>query len=201
LPQQTTKSWLAQLHEITGWGLSHISCYELTAELETGLGRLVGNGSVTLPDNGAELFDETEKALEENGYEHYEVSNYAKPERECIHNIGYWEYRDYLGFGAGASSSTCGERWENVKSIERYIKKVSECGAAILKKEVLTNNMVVTERFMLGLRMKEGVLFDNTLASPALEAMVADGLIQLTGGKIKATKRGWRLLDTVLAGL
>ncbi len=201
LPGQTTKSWLAQLHEITGWGLNHISCYELTPEKGTPLGRLVENGSVTLPDNGVEIFDETERLLEEKGYEHYEVSNYAKPGYECLHNLGYWEYRDFLGFGAGAHSSIGGKRWGNAKSVENYITKISGSGSAIEREEVLSQDMMATERLMLGLRLKEGVLFDKALVSPAMKALEVDGLIQIACGKIKATKRGWRLLDTVLASL
>jgi len=201
LPGQTIDEWTAELNEAAGWGLTHISCYELTPEEATPLGKAVDAGNVELADSGATFFDATEETLKNAGFTHYEISNYARPEQECVHNIGYWEYRDYLGIGAGAHGFMRGERWENLRDIEKYIASVSGKGTAEMRRETITQDMALSERLMLGLRMKDGIVFDASGINAGMKKMMYDGLLTYSNGRLKCSAKGLRLLDSVLAGL
>ncbi len=201
LPGQKVDGWLGRLAEVASWDVSHMSCYELTPEKGTPLWQKVKEGEVTLPRESEIFFDETERFLEGEGFIHYEISNYAKSGFECIHNLGYWEYRDYLGAGAGASGKAGAMRWENIKGIDSYIKRVAQGGAGTENEEGLTDHMIVTERQLLGLRLKGGIRLDEALASPKTDRAIADGFLEIEGDNLKATKRGWRILDSVLANL
>ena len=201
LPGQTMKSWMAQLREIMSWGVRHVSLYQLTAEHGTPLGRRVADGSVSLPDDGAEFFDASEALLESFHFDHYEISNYARPGYECSHNVGYWENRDYLGVGAAAHSKLDGRRWANGKSVESYIKETLRSGPTVVENEKLTPQMIETERLMLGLRLRRGVPVDETAITTKIEQMIADGMLEIEEGRLRASRRGWRLLDSMLARL
>ncbi|MBI5815222.1 MAG: radical SAM family heme chaperone HemW [Nitrospinae bacterium] len=201
LPGQTMDEWLTGLETAAGWGISHISCYELTPEEATPLGRAVKAGEVNLAENGVKLFDATESALENRGFVHYEISNYARPGRECVHNLGYWKYRDYIGVGAGAHGFINGGRWENVRDIETYISQTGDSGMAVKRAEKVTGEMEWTERLMLGLRMKNGIPFGGAQITDKIKSMISGGMLEYAGGNLRATAKGWRLLDSVLANV
>lgn len=201
LPGQKLDEWLGQLADVASWGILHMSCYELTPAKGTPLWQKVKEGALALPENSEIFFDETESFLTGEGFNHYEISNYARAGRECLHNLGYWEYRDYLGAGAGASGKSGSRRWENFTGIDSYIKNATRKGVGIHNEEKLTAEMIVTERLLLGLRLKGGLRFDEALASPKIDSAIAGGLLEIDGDKLKATKRGWRILDSVLASL
>jgi oxygen-independent coproporphyrinogen III oxidase len=114
---ESIASWRRTLDEAVGLGPEHLSCYALTIERGTPLGRAVIAGEVPGPDPDlqAEMYDLTCHVLGAAGYRHYEVSNWARPGHECRHNLGYWEGRSYLGLGAGAHSFRAGRRWWNVR--------------------------------------------------------------------------------------
>ncbi|VAX22009.1 Hypothetical radical SAM family enzyme in heat shock gene cluster, similarity with CPO of BS HemN-type [hydrothermal vent metagenome] len=201
LPGQNVTGWLKELEELTTCELNHISCYQLTPEPGTPLGRQVAKGSIELPEAGAEFFNKTERFLKKREFGHYEISNYAKPGYESVHNTGYWEYRDYIGVGAGAHSAMEGERWANVKSIAPYIAKVRRCGRAVYKSEKLTSEMIQTEQLMMGLRLKKGIPFDGIAMTEGITKMLSTGMLKKTRTRLLATAKGWRVLDSVLAEL
>ena len=110
----------------------HVSAYALTIEPSTPLGRKVQHGAVPPPDPDlqADMFELACEVLGDAGYQHYEVSNWAKPGFACVHNLGYWERRPYLGLGAGAHSYRDDRRWWNVRPPEEYLSLVEAGHAA-----------------------------------------------------------------------
>jgi len=202
LPGQSVGGWIEELEEVTtSFQLSHISCYQLTPEPGTPLGRQVARGSIELPTAGSEYFDKTEWFLKKRGFGHYEISNYARPGYESVHNAGYWEYRDYIGIGAGAHSLMEGERWANVKSIDSYIARAQKTGRAVRRKENLTKQMIQTERLMMGLRLKKGISLEGITITEGITKMINERLLKRTKNRLLATAKGWRVLDSVLTEL
>lgn len=201
LPGQDVGQWLRELDELAALGPDHVSCYQLTPEPGTPMHRRAAAGRLALPEDGLEMFDGAERLLRKHGYNHYEVSNYARPGFECLHNLGYWEYRDYMGFGAAAHGTINGVRWANVKSIESYIERVARTGRAVRREETVTAEMERTERLMLGLRLRGGVTFDKDEVTGGIANMISAGFLEISGGRLRATRRGWRTLDSVLAAL
>ena len=201
LPDQSVLQWNEDLMEAVGLGLDHISCYQLTPEMGTILGDKVQRGIIALPQETADYFDSAEKILMKAGYIHYEISNYAKKGRECVHNLGYWEYRDYLGIGSAAHGMVDGQRWANVQDPARYISRIKASGRGAYHTENLTPEKIRLERLMLGLRLKKGILLDGMEITPEIKSLVKKGLLRLPKGRLAATPKGWRLLDSVLAAI
>jgi oxygen-independent coproporphyrinogen-3 oxidase len=201
IPGQTVERWPERLREAADWGVTHMSCYELTPEPGTRLAVAVARGEVILPENGADFFDETERTLESLGFVHYEISNYAKPGFECAHNIGYWEYRDYIGAGSGACGTMGGVRTENVRDPDKYVERVETSSTAVSREERLTPDNMRLERLMMGLRLKDGVQLAKVEITKNIETLVNDRFLEIHGGRLKATARGWRVLNLVLGDL
>ncbi|MGK7344245.1 MAG: radical SAM family heme chaperone HemW [Candidatus Nitrospinota bacterium M3_3B_026] len=200
LPGQTMKDWMTQLREAMTWGLSHLSLYQLTPERGTPLETKVREGNVALPppEETAELYDAAEDLLASFNFRHYEVSNWARPGRECAHNMNYWENGDYLGLGAAAHGKIDGKRWENERSVEGYIERTLKTGSAVAETEKLTPGLVRMERLMMGLRLEKGVPVEEIEITPAIGEMIAEGMLEVRFGRLAATSRGRRLLDSVL---
>lgn len=198
IPGQKLEGWAERLREVVDWGVTHISCYELMPEHGTPLAVAVSHGEVKLPETGADFFDETELALESLGFIHYEISNYAKPGFECVHNIGYWEYRDYIGAGAGACGTMRGFRTENLRDPEKYIERVETSSGAVSKEERLTPENMRLERLMMGLRMKDGVQLAGVEITKNIVMLISDGFLEIHGDRLMASARGWRVLNLVL---
>jgi oxygen-independent coproporphyrinogen III oxidase len=126
LPEQTLTTWQTTVKRILDLGAEHISAYALTLEHGTPFGRWASKGLLPLPDPdlAAEMYEWLSETLEANGYVHYEISNWAKPNRECKHNLQYWRGLPYLAFGAGAHGYANGYRYSNVLRIKTYIERL-----------------------------------------------------------------------------
>jgi oxygen-independent coproporphyrinogen-3 oxidase len=165
-----------------------------------------------------------EAALEAAGFEHYEISNYAKPGARSRHNLGYWLGRSYLGLGCGAwgtlGSGTSRYRYRNTPSPERYLAARSSFATADLQREgALVANFeeipaetALAERIMLGLRLAEGVDLERTaseLETPlwtperarARDKLVAQGKLTLSAGVAAIPKNRWLFADGIIAEL
>jgi len=201
LPGQPLARWIAQLEEAVTWGLVHLSCYELTVEPSTRLARMVSSGKITHRGDNLEFFKSTERTLGRHGFMHYEISNYAMPGGECLHNLGYWRYGDYLGVGAGAHSKISNRRWANIKSIDGYMTRIARDGKAVYRAEVLSPEMARYEKLMLGLRLKEGILEHDISPTPELDALVSEGCLKRSSGRLRVSDGHWPLLDSVLERL
>ena len=158
LPGQTCESWKETLSRVTDLDPEHISAYSLIIEEGTPFGERYGSeeGRKLLPDEDSEreMYHETKRFLKDCGYERYEISNYAKPGRECRHNIGYWTGVPYLGLGLGASSYLDGCRFTVNPDMKQYLEEKPGMFADI---EKLTKNDMEEEFFYVGLRMTAGV--------------------------------------------
>lgn len=158
LPGQTCESWKETLSRVTNLDPEHISAYSLIIEEGTPFGERYGSeeGRKLLPDEDSEreMYHETKRFLKDCGYERYEISNYAKPGRECRHNIGYWTGVPYLGLGLGASSYLDGCRFTVNPDMKQYLEEKPGMFADI---EKLTKKDMEEEFFYVGLRMTAGV--------------------------------------------
>jgi len=158
LPGQTCESWKETLSRVTDLDPEHISAYSLIIEEGTPFGERYGSeeGRKLLPDEGSEreMYHETKRFLKDCGYERDEISNYAKPGRECRHNIGYWTGVPYLGLGLGASSYLDGCRFTVNPDMKQYLEEKPGMFTDI---EKLTKKDMEEEFFYVGLRMTAGV--------------------------------------------
>ncbi len=159
LPDQTWQQWQEDLVTAMEYAPRHISCYTLTVEPGTGLNDLVQGGEITIPedDSTASLFLKTGEYLREQGFNRYEISNFAVPGSECRHNLHYWRIEPYLGFGPAAHSFDGVKRSWNSANLSSYIMKLESGQSPVEGTELLTALERVNERIGFGLRMAEGL--------------------------------------------
>lgn len=198
LPGQTCESWKDTLKRVTDLEPEHISAYSLIIEEGTPFGEKYGSeeGRKLLPDEDSEreMYHETKRFLRECGYERYEISNYAKPGRECRHNIGYWTGVPYLGLGLGASSYMNGSRFAVSSDMQQYL---GEKPGTFTDVEKLTKKDMEEEFFYVGLRMTAGVSlseFERRFGVTAKE--VYPGLMETFVEEKAAEFRGDRFVLT-----
>ncbi len=160
IPDQTPESFAETLKKVVSLNPEHISIYSLKIEEGTPFDKI--KDTLVLPDEDAEcqMYSEAVAFLEENGLEQYEISNFAKPGRQCVHNLRYWNCEEYIGFGPGAHSYFGDRRFAYKRSTEDYVKNMEYPGSV---KDILSENYEIkaTERIgeyvMLRMRLKEGV--------------------------------------------
>jgi oxygen-independent coproporphyrinogen-3 oxidase len=207
-------------------GTEHLSAYALTIEPGTQFGALARKGKLPLLEEAAvaDSFLAVEETLEHAGFEHYEVSNYARNGARSRHNLGYWLGRDYLGLGCGAwgtlSSGEQRVRYRNTPSPERYLASgpsfahadLAQVGPLVANYEPIPAETALAERIMLGLRLADGIDLERAaeeLGTPlwtpdrarARDRLLAQGRLQLTGGTALIPKRHWLFADGIIAGL
>jgi putative oxygen-independent coproporphyrinogen III oxidase len=199
---ETPASWERTLREAVSLGPDHLSCYALTVEPSTPLGRKVALGLVPPPDPDlqADLYDLTCEMLAGAGYRHYEVSNWARPGHECLHNLGYWRHRPYLGLGAGAHSHRDGRRWWNVRPPGRYIDLVTGGDRPTGGEERPGPEEARLERLLLEVRQADGLSAED-LPRDRANDLVARGLATVSGGRFALTERGMFLANDVVLAL
>jgi oxygen-independent coproporphyrinogen-3 oxidase len=168
IPGQSRESWRNSLRLALGFGIDHFSVYSLIVEEGTRLKRWIDKGLISEPDDdlGAAMYEDTMDILEQAGYQQYEISNWSREERaQCRHNLQYWRYLPYLGFGAGAHGFFGNIRTENVGSVSQYIqclkdKRQSDFPASPAACSVITLSQwdKIQENIMMSLRLTaEGV--------------------------------------------
>lgn len=155
LPDQSLKMWEETLKKAVKYDVSHISCYALKIEEGTPF----YNMNLNLPDDdmSADMYDKAVEILEKHGFLRYEISNFAKPEKESRHNIKYWSHIPYIGLGAGAYSSINSERYSNERKIDDYIENVKSKEFKKLDYIKLTKEEEMSEYMFMGLRKTSGI--------------------------------------------
>ncbi len=213
LPGQTLDDWAASLDEAVALGPEHVSAYGLTYEEGTPFHRDRRAGRLRPVDEETEaaMFDLGIARLTAAGYEHYEISSFARRSRRSAHNQIYWRCGDYLGLGAGAHSCLGGRRFHNHRLPHDYIAAVRRNGSAEAGAEELTPRQRLGEAMVLGLRLREGVDLEAVAAgftpwgiSPdarALERLEGAGLVERIGPRLRLTDRGVRLANEVFVAL
>ena len=199
LPGQTIRQWQSTLERTVSLRPEHISTYCLTYEEDTEFFLRHARGEFRQDsDADAEFFAMTMSILEAAGYEHYEISNYARPGFRSAHNRAYWSGSDYLGIGPSAFSTTGMTRWQNIPDFRRYAEAVLAGESAIGSVEHLTPEMKRAEQIALSLRTDDGA------PAPLLESFpnetrefVRLGLLQRARGNFVLTRAGKALADSV----
>ena len=194
-------SWARSLARAIELGVEHVSCYALTIEERTPFGSAVARGAMRAPDDDAlaTRFEMAVDALGAAGFEHYEISNWARPGKRCAHNMNYWTQGDYLGLGLGAHSHRAGHRWWNTRALQRYL---ADPARAVDGEERLDDRARAEEWVSLRLRLSGGVVMEDLetrLGVIGVEPLVAGGLVAIDQGVLRLTTRGM-LLDNDVTG-
>lgn len=210
LPGQKKKNLEKTLEQTIKLGIPHISAYTLIFEKETPIYNMMDRKKIKQNEDEieSELYLMFSDKLLNTGYEHYEVSNYAKKGYESQHNLKYWEYSNYLGFGPSAHSFFNGKRWNNFRNIIKYNVSLQKNELAMENEQILTEEESKTEFIMLGLRSK-GVKLKRYLElfGKEFEDEFADSLSILTKEKLgikktdyfSLTEKGYLILDEICA--
>lgn len=216
LPGQTIESYEDTLSKVLALEPEHISAYSLILEEGTVFydwyekGKL-DRGAWKLPSEEEEyaMGELTIQRLAEAGMHRYEISNYAKPGKECRHNLGYWDRVEYLGIGAGSSSLIKGERFDHIRDRKAYIEKIRNGGSILIDREILSVESQMEEFMYLGLRKIVGVSrtdFQNYFGKNVddvygkiLDKLEEEQLLEFSGNRIRLTHRGMDVSNCVLA--
>lgn len=211
IPGQTLESWRRTLDGVLQLGPEHVSLYSLTVEEGTPFFAMRAAGQLSPPDEDAEadMYEEAIRTLTAAGFEHYEISNFAKPGFECRHNIIYWRNQPYFGFGAGATSYLEGVRATHVPTVEEYIRRIQAGKDTTAAEECLAGRAAMGETMFLGLRMLRGVderVFSErygaapqTVFHEEIEELVSRGLLESENGSLRLTHTGLLFADNVFA--
>ena len=199
LPGQTIENWRSTLEKTIALQPDHVSAYCLTYEEDTEFFLRHARGEFRQDaDADAVFFEITMSLLEDAGYEHYEISNYARPGFSSVHNRAYWMGKDYLGIGPSAFSTVGMQRWQNVCDYRAYSDRVISGRSPIGSTENLTNEMKRTERIALSLRTSDGVSASELKAfAQETNECIALGLLREANGNIVLTRKGKELADSV----
>jgi len=207
-------------------GPTHVSDYALTIEPGTEFGALARKNALPLlrDDAVADSFLAVDETLCSLGYEHYEISNYARNGHRSDHNVGYWLGHAYLGLGCGAWGTVVARstrvRYRNTPSPDRYLSvdwdnvdlERASASSAQVDRELISDQTALSERIMLGLRLAEGLDLDaaatDLAVDPwdrdrlrAVERLVERGRLERDGGVLRIPKRAWLFADGTIAEL
>lgn len=217
-PEQTLDDWRAELDEALAYAVGHISLYQLTIEPGTQFYTRFNRGDFQMPDDnlGSAFYTMTKKHLEARGFGHYEISNFAKPDQQSRHNLGYWQYEDYIGIGPGAHSRFLrnGQKIaaETHKNSARWLDLVASQGHGLKKCEVIAPQDQLMEALMMGLRLKNGIALKRLdrigeafvramLKTPHWQALIESEDLIITDSHIIPTWQGRQRLNAVLSYL
>ena len=211
LPNQNIYDVEETLNVLIDLKLTHISVYSLIVEPNTTLENKINSGELKLPDEEIEryMYWFAKRKLEENGYLHYEISNFARPLYRSKHNLDCWNQKEYKGFGVSASSYENGVRYTNIADINKYIKNIEEkkLKENYIIEEKQDREAMMKEYMLLGLRKITGVnitefrrKFGTTPLykyNKELTKLVREGLIEANEYSIRVSKKGLDLANLV----
>ena len=187
IPGQSLTDWEENLKTVAELAPEHISAYSLIVEEGTPFARMAERGELQLPEEDTEraMYEETREILAKYGFLRYEISNYARDGYECLHNVGYWIRRDYLGFGIGAASLVDNVRFQNGRDLITYLENPQDCRE---EEQVLTEQEQMEETMFLGLRLIRGISYEQfekqygrslpEVYGPVITQNIADGLLR-----------------------
>ncbi|EOU1911324.1 radical SAM family heme chaperone HemW [Clostridium perfringens] len=211
LPNQRLNEWEETLREIISLDPAHISAYSLIIEEGTAFYNLYENDKLKLPTEEEErkMYHLAKKILEENGFNQYEISNYAKEGKECRHNLAYWNMDNWIGVGSAAASYINGKRIKNISSVEEYINSINENGEAV--EEIINNskNDNMEEFMFMGLRKINGIdenefkkrfsMNINDVYGEILNKYIDEWLLIRDSGRIFLSEKGIEISNIIMA--
>jgi oxygen-independent coproporphyrinogen III oxidase len=211
VPGHTLADWERTLRQAVDLGVPHISTYGLTFEQGTAFEtrRQRGELARTPEELEREMYAAAMDVLQSAGYEHYEISNFARPGFECRHNQVYWQGREYFAYGPGAARYVHGRRETNIRSVLGWLAKLERDESPVADAEELTPVERAHELLFLGLRTHRGIRRDefrertglvlDDLAGPAIQEQSALGCLEDDGDAIRLTREGKFVADRVIA--
>lgn len=209
LPKQRLEDWYTSLKNVVDLRIPHISAYSLIIEEDTPFYQWTEEGKIQKPKEDIEInmYHKGIQYLKEKGYIHYEISNFAKPNHQCRHNITYWKNQQYLGLGAAAHSYLNQQRFNNHPKIEDYMEAIMEGKKPIGEKNDLSLKDEISETMFLGLRMMEGIStkefqkrFNQSpfdIYGEIFKKLKEKQLIEYDSNNIKLTSKGIDLANIV----
>ena len=210
VPGQTLDEWRADLAQALALSPEHLSCYGLTYEPNTAMTKRLLKGEFEPCDDEveAEMYDATRATLAEHGFAQYEISNYARPGRECLHNLVYWRNEPWWAIGPSASGFVAGHRFKVVPRLGDWLTRAGDDSQPVVDVEPPDAKRHTSEALMLGLRLMEGI--DAALERRAVELeparaevfarAIAGGMLERTAhARLRFTARGAMLANEVLA--
>ncbi|QIB34006.1 radical SAM family heme chaperone HemW [Ancylobacter pratisalsi] len=214
-PDQSPDAWRTELERAIGEGCEHLSLYQLTIEEGTPFAALHRAGKLMVPDgdHARALWDVTQDVTLAAGMPAYEISNHARPGAESRHNLLYWRYGEYAGVGPGAHGRIDTDEGRRATSTERgpedWLARVERAGHGLVVDEKLSRSEQSDEYLLMGLRLAEGIdrdryvrLSGQDFAPDRVAALREEGMIEeLAGGRLRATTRGFPVLDAIVADL
>ncbi|MCE5185190.1 MAG: radical SAM family heme chaperone HemW [Planctomycetaceae bacterium] len=208
-PGSTLESWQDSLRQAIALNPTHISAYSLTLEKKTPFEQAFACGQLELPGESAErqMHQLARRMLNEAGFHHYEISNFARPGFECLHNMRYWKNRPVVGIGPAAASWYKGRRTGNVAEIAEYVQTIEAGRFAYKEEQTPTPEQIARETAILNLRTLEGIDLAGferqtgfnalDLFKEAIATHTASGLLEQTPTHLRLTEKGLSFADTV----
>jgi oxygen-independent coproporphyrinogen III oxidase len=205
LPTRLGRDWAHDLERVLELQPVHVSLYGLTAESATPLGGWIRSGRERMPeedDYEAEYLLAAER-LGAAGFEHYEVSNFARPQRQSLHNAAYWTGVPYLGLGPGAHSFLPPRRFWNTRDWEAYRHRVTATGSGRDDEEIVEGEAAALEAYWLSLRTRHGVALSclQPRQREQVQGWIGQGWAEQVGDRVQLNARGWLLLDRLAVEL
>ncbi|NLL42849.1 MAG: radical SAM family heme chaperone HemW [Firmicutes bacterium] len=211
LPGQRVQDWLNTLESALALEPAHLSCYGLILEENTPMEKWVSEGLMEVPndDGQAEMYEAACRILKGSGYEHYEISNFALPGKRSSHNLLYWQNKPFIGLGSGATGYIGGNRYRNIPDLWRYMQSWHEGGPLYEDCDQVSVEREMDETMMVGMRLLAGVdeasfcrrygISFWELYQPAINDLLARGLVEWDGAKLRVTRLGLFLENQVSA--
>lgn len=207
-PGQTREDLQRDLYWIDRLQPDHISWYNLIVEKSTKLYRQKEKGLVfPKEDVQIEMYEDIQRGLSQLGYEQYEISNFAKKGKESIHNLKYWHYEDYYGFGIGASGSLYPDRWQNEVRYKNYVEKIIQGEFPQRRKEKLSLEEMAFEYILMNMRLTEGLSLEKYKSKfhrdffdenkKVIEDFISSKHLVLDHDYLKFTKKGFEISNYI----
>ncbi len=202
LPGQSLQNWMHTLESLMTLAPSHISCYALTIEKDTRLAQDIARDLVRPPDEVLQIDMEAaaEHFLGEAGFSRYEISNYARPDYACRHNLLYWTGGEYLGLGPSAQSYLHGIRFGNIADLEIYAECLNDNRLPTTDRTILSPSERQRDALVFGLRLLRGVprkAVTTAERDHQIDDLISKGLLDADHDRIRLTSLGRRYADTV----
>jgi oxygen-independent coproporphyrinogen-3 oxidase len=213
IPGQTMDIWIRTLERVTALPVDHISCYSLSLEEDTPFLTRFQNDHTMIPspETTVEMYRLLVELAGEKGFLKYELSNFALPGMECLHNMGYWTFRPYIGIGAGAHSFDGSKRTWNHTDPDEYIESYTQGNGRPAGEEIVNERSRALEILMLSLRTRAGLDVDDyshkyAVDPAAFVKMVGEyihaGLMEKgEGGSVRIATGGVMMADEIIADL